>query len=182
LFADHPSDAPEGDLQRVFKRLIKKENIMRPTVFARVAGIVMLAIGVLALIPALNFIPASGLPALNVENSYGLFLGYVPMNILNKVLLMILGVAGIAASMAPATALPKSILWSRVVFVVSAVLAVLGLFVQTNTLNGYMPLYSWNVLSSAVFAVLGAYYGFALTARVPEQPMAPTHARAAGVR
>jgi hypothetical protein len=155
---------------------------MRPVMFARIAGFVMVIMGVLALIPNLNVIPANGLPALDVNNSYGLFLGYVPMNILNKILMIAMGAVGIAVSYAPATALPGSIRWSRVLMVLSAVLALLGLFDSTNTLFGYMPLYGWNVATSAVFAILGAYYGFALTARVPDQKMAPSHSHVAGVR
>ncbi len=155
---------------------------MHPKQYALIGGLLMIIVGLLAFIPSLNVVPASGLPALQVENSYGMFLGYFPMNVLNKVLAIVLGAAGVAAYYAPATSLPKSISWSRIVFAVLGVLAVLGLFEQTNTLFGYMPLFSWNIISSAAFAVLGAYFGFALTSRVPEQQKAPTHAHVAGVR
>lgn len=155
---------------------------MHPRQFALIAGIVMLITGVLALIPSLNVIPAAGMPALNVDTSYGLFLGYVPMNVLNKIVLIAFGAVGIAASQATATSLPRSITWSRIVFVVMGLLSAMGLFQETYTTFGYMPLYSWDVVTHAVFAVLGAYFGFALTSRVPAQPDVPSHAHVAGVR
>ena len=155
---------------------------MRPQKFALIAGIVMVLAGILAFIPNLNVVPAEGMPMLQLDNSYALFLGYFPMNVLSKILLIAMGAAGIGVAYAPATSLPKSIRWSRVLLVVSGVLAILGLFPQTYTLFGYMPLYGWNIVASAVFALLGAYFGFALTSRVPDQKMAPSHSHVAGVR
>lgn len=155
---------------------------MHPKQFALFMGIAMAVVGLLAFFPSLNVLPAAGMPALTVDSSYGLFLGYVPMNVLNKIVLIALGAVGIAVSMAPATALPSSIRWSRVVFVVSGILAILGLFPQTDTLFGYMPLYGWNVVVSAAIAILGAYFGYALSSRVPEQPPVPKQAHVAGVR
>jgi hypothetical protein len=155
---------------------------MRPKQFALIAGIVMVLAGVLAFIPNLNVIPAEGMPALKIDSSYALFLGFIPMNVLTKILFIAMGAVGIAVSYAPATALPGSIRWSRILFVATAILAVLGLFPQTDTLFGYLPLYGWEVAVMATFAILGAYFGFALTARVPDQRMAPSHSHVAGVR
>ena len=122
------------------------------------------------------------MPALAIDSSYGLFLGYVPMNSLNKILLITMGAVGFALSMAPATALPASIRWSRILAVLTAVLAIAGLFPQTYTLFGYMPVYGWNVAAAAIIAVVAAYEGWALSSRVPEQKMAPTRSHVAGVR
>jgi hypothetical protein len=123
----------------------------------------MLVMGAFALIPALYDYPAAMLPALKVENSYGLFLGIFPMNIFNKVALIAFGAAGIFASQLPTTALPASVKWARAVFVVMGIAAVLGLFRQTDTLSGYWPLFGAEVWSHGIFAILGAYFGFALT-------------------
>jgi hypothetical protein len=134
---------------------------MHPKRFALIGGILMLALGVLALIPSLNQANAN-LPLLNVETSYGLFLGFFAMNIFNKVALIVFGIAGIAAANAPTTNLPKSILWSRVVFFVMGIAAVLGAIPQTNTLYGYWPLFGNTVLEHGLFALVGAYFGFVL--------------------
>lgn len=143
---------------------------MQPRKFALIGGIVMLAMGLLSLIPALYLYPQNvELPGLMVQTSYGLFLGIFPMNIFNKVALILFGLAGIGATRAPTTSLPKSITWSRWVFFVMAPLAVLGLFPQTNTLNGYWPLFGAEVWAHGIFAILGAYFGFALTSKAHQQ-------------
>lgn len=142
---------------------------MRPTKFAFWGGIVMLAMGVLAFLPALSLLPSeAGLPALQVEASYGAFLGNFPMNVFNKTALILFGLAGIAVSYSPARSLPLSIKWSQAVFVVMGVLAVLGLIPSTNTLFGYWPLFGGEVLAHGIFAALGAYFGYTLPAKAKQ--------------
>lgn len=140
---------------------------MHPRRFALVGGIVMLLLGLLSLVPSLQG-SALELPVLRLETSYGLFLGLFPMNILNKLALIGFGVWGIAASRMKYRELPASITYSRAVFYVMGALAVLGLIPQTNTLFGYWPLFGAEVALHAVFAVVGAYFGYALSAKVPE--------------
>ena len=138
---------------------------MFPKRFALISGIIMLAMGAFALIP--QFVgSAEMLPILKVNDSYGMFLGYFPMNIFNKVALIALGLAGIYAATRPTTALPASIQFSRWTFYVMGALAILGQFPQTNTLSGYWPLFGNEVAFHALFAIMGAYFGFALTSKV----------------
>ena len=129
--------------------------------FAMIGGIVMLAMGALALIPALSQNPMT---ALNVETSHGLFLGFIDMNIVNKIALMGFGIAGILASRADNV--QPSVTYSKIVCVAMALLAVLGLIPQTNTLFGYWPLHGANVIVYAAFAALGGYFGYAVPAQV----------------
>ena len=141
---------------------------MHPKRFALIGGIIMLAVGVLALIP--NFVGlADGLPVLRVQESYGYFLGLVPMNIVNKLVLVFIGAAGIYSANERFTNLPASIHYSRWVFAIMGALAVLGLIPRTNTLFGYAPLFGYDIVVHAALAVVGAYFGFALTAKVPDQ-------------
>jgi hypothetical protein len=139
---------------------------MHPKRFAFIAGIIMLALGLVALIPSLvgSFV---NLPALKVEASYGLFLGYFPMNIFNKVALILFGIAGIWVSRERFNNLPASITYSRVLFIAMGILAILGAIPQTSTLMGYWPLFGKEIGAHAVIAILGAYFGYALTAKVP---------------
>ena len=143
--------------------------------YALFGGIFFLAMGIAAFIPGLFQYAdeTTNLPALNLNTSYGLFLGFLPMNIVNKLLLIVLGCWGIAASQAPGTSLPRSIVWSRWVFGISGVLAVLGLLPNTNTMFGYWPLFSWNVATSGVISLVAAYFGYRLTAKVPHDSDAP---------
>lgn len=155
---------------------------MFPRRFALFGGICMLLLGLVALMPSLVG-PTEGLPLLKVENSYGLFLGLFAMNIFNKVALIVLGLGGIIAASSQFTNLPASINYSRIVFYVSAVLTVLGAFPQTNTLNGYWPLFGNDMWLHLAMAVLGAYFGFALTAKVPDQsPKKDFNTPAHGIR
>lgn len=141
---------------------------MHPRRFALIGGILMLVMGVLAFVPALSRDAGIVLPALKVTNSYGAFLGFFPMNIFNKIALIGFGAAGIFAATRAATSLPASIRWSRIVFAVMGVLAILGMIPATNTLFGYWPLFSGEIVAHGVFAVLGAYFGYTLSAKVPD--------------
>lgn len=141
---------------------------MFPRRFALIGGVIMLVVGLIALLPSMVG-SMDGLPLLNVVNSYGLFLNTFAMNIFNKVALIALGLGGIFAGSARFTNLPASIHYSRLVFYISGVLAILGAIPQTNTLNGYWPLFGNDMWLHAFIAAVGAYFGFALTAKLPKQ-------------
>jgi hypothetical protein len=141
---------------------------MNPRKFALYGGAIMLLIGVVSLIPAVAG-STLGLPVLRLETSYGLFLGLFPMNIINKIVLILFGVLGLAAANSKFRSLPLSILFSRAVLVVMGAAAVLGLFPDVNTMRGYWPLFGGEVWLHAAFAILGGYFGYALTSQVPKQ-------------
>lgn len=132
--------------------------------FALVGGIIMLVIGALSLIPAFTGL-AFGLPILKIETSYGLFLGIFPLNIVNKAILIGFGLWGVAAASDPVLSLPRSISFSRWVFMLSALFAVLGLFPQTNTLFGYVPLFGAGIWLHAVMALAGGIFGYSAVKR-----------------
>lgn len=132
--------------------------------FALVGGVVMLVVGALSLIPAFAGL-AFGLPILKIETSYGLFLGVFPLNIVNKAILIGLGLWGIAAASDPVLSLPRSIGFSRWVFTLSSLFAVLGLFPQTNTLFGYAPLFGAGIWLHSVMALLGGLFGYSVIKR-----------------
>ncbi|HVK61975.1 MAG TPA: DUF4383 domain-containing protein [Bdellovibrionales bacterium] len=140
---------------------------MSSRAFAFWGGIVMLVMGALSMIPALSAHPP-WLPPLRFDVSYGLFLNIFPLNILNKLALLGFGLAGVITS----NSITGSIRYSRIVFLVMGALAILGLFPATNTLFGLMPLYGPEVLTHAIFALLGAYAGYASAARLgtPRSP------------
>lgn len=156
---------------------------MHPRRFALIGGILMLVMGVLAFVPGLSRDVGLSLPALKVTNSYGAFLGFFPMNVFNKMALIGFGLAGIFAATRRATSLPASIKWSRYVFIVMGLLAILGMIPATNTLFGYWPLFGGEIVVHGVFAVLGAYFGYTLSLKVPDvqEPIdagRPTHVHA----
>ena len=140
---------------------------MFPRRFALYGGIVMLLMGAISLIPSLAGTTET-LPPLQLESNYGLFLGLFPMNIVSKIVLIIFGVGGIAAASSEFRSLPASILFSRIVLYVMTALAILGIFPETNTLGGYWPLFGGEIWVHGVFALLGGYFGYALSSQVPE--------------
>ncbi len=138
---------------------------MSPKKFAFYGGLVMLAMGVASLIPGLEG-PATGLPLLKLNTSYGTFLNLFPMNIVNKTLLIVIGLAVMWASSSSTVGLPRSIYFSRFVFVVMGVAAIIGTIPELSTFFGYWPLFGYEALAHGVFAILGLYFGFALSHKV----------------
>jgi hypothetical protein len=128
-----------------------------PRKFAVVGGIIMLVMGVTALIFEGS---RDLLPKLTLESSYGEFLGIFPMNLLNKVALIVFGLWGIVAARTAFSDLRASIFYCKAVSVVMGLLTVLGLFETTNTLGGYWPLFGGEIFAHALFAAVGAYFGF----------------------
>ena len=90
------------------------------------------------------------------------------------------GVGGIAASSWKDRAVPASINYSRVLFYVMGVLAILGIIPDTRTIFGYVPLYNGHIGVSVLLAVLGAYFGYRLPIaahdRLVERHLDPKHA------
>ena len=149
---------------------------MRSKKFALIGGSLMMILGLFALIPTLS-VYSETLPALNLEASYGYFLGIFPMNIVSKTVLILFGIAGISASNANTMGVTDhnislkenisindskpSIIWARVVLFAMGALALLGIFDQTATFGGYYPLFGSMVWLNALFAVFGGYFGYA---------------------
>lgn len=134
---------------------------MNPRRFSFIAGTVMIAMALLSFIPSLNEM-SEILPPLKLDTSYGLFLGLFPMNILNKVALLLFGVGGVMAANAKNKSLSASIMHAKWVFYGMGTAAVLGMISSTNTLFGYWPLFGNEVIAHGFFAVLGAYFGYRL--------------------
>ena len=144
---------------------------MQPRKFALFGGIVMLALGLLAFIPQFSPISQFSLLPLDTNTAYGAFLGFIPMNVFNKMALILFGAVGILVSGFEYTSLPRSIQFSKAVFWVMGIAAILGLIPATQTLFGFWPLYGADVAVHALFAALGAYYGFAIPIKAHQNPI-----------
>lgn len=137
---------------------------MQPRKFAYFGGLALLLTGIFALIPMLSSLP-DDFPALEVPQSYGLFLGLMPMNIFNKLAFVALGAMGLFAATSPLRGLPASKWFARIVACAAGTSAILGLIPATYTLGGYAPLFGLNVVVHAVLAAVGGYHGYALSHR-----------------
>jgi hypothetical protein len=121
--------------------------------FAATAGFMMVAMAAVALMfPGIM----TNLKPLLVEYSHGWFMGVVPMNLTNKMLLILMGFTGILMS----TTRTKAVLYSKIVFWLNAPLAVMGLFEATNTMFGLAPLYATQVAIYGLFALMGLFFGY----------------------
>jgi hypothetical protein len=127
--------------------------------YALLSGVIMLIMGCLALVPTLNGGKES-LPILYVDASYGLFLDLIPMNIFNKLTLIILGLTGMFSYFLKDNSIHYSKIFSKIVFWFFGTLAILGLFSETNTLSGYWPLFGYQLIINALFSLSGGYFGF----------------------
>lgn len=125
--------------------------------FALYGGVIMFFLGLLSLFPGLEG-SSIDLPDIKVEVSYGRFLGLFPMNVFNKIILIIFGISGIVAGRV--TDSSYSIHFSRVVFFFMGTVTFFGFYNATNTLNGYMPLFSGDIVLHGVLAVIGGICGF----------------------
>lgn len=122
--------------------------------YARVTGVAYIALGLLALIPALSQ-PPRRRPKMRLDVSYGHFLGLFPQNIVNKLAIIGFGVAGLLAARAE-----RERLYARSVFSVMGLASILGLIPATATLFGYWPLWGPEAALHGANALLGGYVGF----------------------
>ena len=117
-------------------------------------GIVFLAVGIL------GFVPGAAEPAthegLTMTQNSALLLGLFPVNLLHNVVHILFGLWGLAAY----RSVGCSVGYFRAVAVIYALLTVLGLLPQTQTLFGLVPLHGNDVILHAALAIVAAYFGF----------------------
>lgn len=124
--------------------------------FALYGGILLLAMGILSFIMPGDM---SFLPALKLNTSYGLFLGLFPMNIINKLVVSLVGISGIV--IANKDSMSAWVNYNWFVFFAMGVLAILGMFEQTNTLGGYYPLFDGVIGVNGLFAIAAGLCAYA---------------------
>ena len=129
--------------------------------YAFVSGVAYVVLAVWALIPAFSTHPA-WLPPMKLDVSYGLFLNEFVQNIVNKLALLLFGVAGIvvARTGTPEAAERHSIIYARTVCIVMAGAALLGFIVPTSKFFGVCPLWCAEAIFHAANALIAAYFGF----------------------
>ena len=122
--------------------------------FALLFGIVFLAVG------ALGFFmldPAGPVhDDLTMHQYEGMLLGLFPVNLLHNIVHLLFGLWGVMAYRSAG----GSVGYFRAVAVIYALLTVLGLLPQTQTLFGLVPLHGNDVILHAVLALVAAYFGF----------------------
>lgn len=127
--------------------------------FSNRFGWLMFAGGILSLIPGFEG-PSHDLSPLRLNVSYGKFFGYLPLNIMSKILLISLGLSGILVAKKRESSEDASIDYSRVLFYITGMIASFSFASDTNTLFGYMPVNHGAGIFFAFLALLAFHYGY----------------------
>lgn len=127
--------------------------------FAKRSGWFFLILGALSLTPAFTG-HGYGLPELRINMSYGKFLGYLPLNLTSKLLLIGFGIAGLLTAAKKESVEDACIDYSRVVFYSMGMITTFSWFRETSTLFGLMPVFYGAGLFYGLFALLGFYFGY----------------------
>lgn len=130
--------------------------------FALIYGIVFIIVGVAGFIPGL--VQPVGDHGLVVDEGHGLLFGLFPVNILHNIVHLLFGIWGLLA----ARTLGAARGYFKAVFIIYAVLAVLGLIPAANTLFGLVPLHGNDVWLHVLLALPALYFGFIRRERVAE--------------
>lgn len=129
--------------------------------FALIIGVLFLLIGVAGFIPALVTPPASSPDAvgLGITTGYGDLMGLFPINLLHNIVHLVVGLAGIFASIS----LGSARLFSGILAIFYGVLAISGLFLPTQSTLGFIPIFGNDVWLHAITAAIATYFGFIAT-------------------
>lgn len=138
---------------------------MKASSFALLAGAIYLAMGVVGLVPAALVPPPPDVPATSFALLYGYLFGAFPVNVLHTALHIAFGFWGLCAWSEKCSA----VAFARALAVVFAVLAVLGVIPQANTLFGLMPIYGHDVWLHAITALAAAHFGWRARSRGRER-------------
>ncbi|HET7910035.1 MAG TPA: DUF4383 domain-containing protein [Nitrospira sp.] len=124
--------------------------------FARVIGILFLAVGVLGFVPGLKSPPPLAAPHLSVEGGYGLLLGLFAVNWIHNLVHVAIGVASLRAS----HSISASRKFARGLTIFYGGLAVMGVIPVLNSTFGLIPLFGHDIWLHAGTAAVAAYFGF----------------------
>jgi hypothetical protein len=127
--------------------------------FALVFGILYLGAGLLGLMPGLLTPPAADAPPVAFDVMHGRVLGLFPVNMLHTLVHLLVGAWGIWAYMGNAS--PRR--FAQSLAVLFAILGVMGLVPNLNTVFGLIPLHGHDVWLHLGTAAIAAYFGFAKT-------------------
>jgi hypothetical protein len=140
--------------------------------FALVLGVIFLLVGVMGFVPAFVTHPAD-MHGVTVHANHGYLLGLFPVNLVHNLVHILFGIWGIAAYR---TGVNGSRLFARSVTVVYALLAVIGLFPNFDTLFGLCPIHGNDTWLHGLIACVSAFFGWAPVANEPTE----THAHTGG--
>lgn len=129
---------------------------MRTRSFALVFGLLFLAIGILGFVRNLAPLPGDA-PPLAIDWFYGYLFGLFPVNLLDNLFYLSVGLSGLSAS----RAWDRARRYGRRLSFLLATLAVFGLVPGFDRLFGFLPLFGQDIWLHALTALVAAYFGIA---------------------
>jgi hypothetical protein len=124
--------------------------------FAWILGLIYLAVAVIGFVPPALQAPQPDAPPLRLAILHGDLLGLFPVNVLHTLVHLGIGIWGLAA----ARRFSQAQLFARLVAILYAVLAAMGLLPMLNTAFGLVPLHGHDVWLHAGTALVSAYFGW----------------------
>ncbi|GAB4375570.1 MAG: hypothetical protein Kow00121_21480 [Elainellaceae cyanobacterium] len=125
--------------------------------FAKICGILFIAIGVLGFIPGIVTSPVTQPdPPMVVNLGYGYLAGLFPVNVLHNLVHLGVGFWGITSARSP----KASLIYCQGLSIFYGLLAVLGLMPVAGTTMGLIPIFGNDVLLHLATAAIAGYYGF----------------------
>ena len=146
---------------------------MQTRYFSLGIGVIYLLVGIIGFIPALYTTPPASAPTLHLTAGYGYLFGLFPVNALHDVVHILIGIAGIAASVRVASAR----YYSQFLFLAYGLLTVMGFLPQLDTLFGWMPIFTSDTWLHGATALVAAYFGWVALESTHVEP-APAHSQA----
>lgn len=143
---------------------------MQTRYWALAIGVIYVVVGIAGFIPALYSAPPAT-PHVDVTANYGLLLGLFPVNVLHDLFHILVGVAGIAVFRSERASRD----YSRALFLIYGLLAIMGFIPQANTVFGLIPIYDNDVWLDTATAIMSSYFGWVAGEHTTE-PAAPVHA------
>jgi hypothetical protein len=141
---------------------------MQTRYFALIAGIAYILAAASGIIPGL-LVRSPDLPPMHVDALYGRALGLFPVNVLHTLVHLAIGLWGVIAWRAFASAQ----LYARGLAIIYGALTILGIIPATATLFGLVPLFGHDIWLHAGTALIAAYFGWVAERRTATDTTSP---------
>lgn len=123
--------------------------------FALIAGILLALMGLLGFVPNLVN-TAQPMLAMNIDSGYGLLFGMFPVNVIDNIMYLVVGLWGVVAF----RSVVESRAFSRGAAIIFGLIAVFGLLPGLNTMFGLIPFYGHDIWLHAIFSLVSTYFGY----------------------
>lgn len=130
-------------------------------------GVFFIAFALLSFLPSFNQPPYLGDPDMTANANYGRLLGLFPVNVLDNLLGLAIGIWATSASKSET----RSLIFCRFNTYLFGAMALFGLFPGLKTLFGLLPMYGHDVWLYLNLAFATGYFGY-----LRSRPHYPHHA------